>query len=163
MKRLPARRTTVSLDKPRLSSPIFPSITHSHRTPSFTAPFPNTSDGTETCRSASVLLSSYYFCPSVICCCLSARTPALCHFLSSSSFPPLLAFLFSTALSSPSLTSSLSSSPFCPLHLVSLSSQQLLLCQNGAKFNTSVDGKKKALLCPSAPQLLFYLFISYNW
>lgn len=37
MKRRGAQRTSVSLDKSRLSSPIFPSITHSHRTPSFMA------------------------------------------------------------------------------------------------------------------------------
>lgn len=40
MKRCRAWHTTVSLDKLRLSSPIFPYITHSHWTPSLTAHSP---------------------------------------------------------------------------------------------------------------------------
>ena len=162
MKRRGARRTTVSLDKQRLSSPISPSITHPRWTPSFTAHSPThpTGDGEAGGRpacSAFFLIIIFFFYS------LSFHFPPHSRLLSFSVphlllFPPPLA-----SLSLPlSLSHYLSLLPcfLFPLHLGSLSSQQLLLCQNEAKFNTSVDGEEKAVLCPSAPQL-FSFFSSF--
>lgn len=132
--------------------------------PLFYDPFPNTSDrgwrGWWKARRTPCLHDFLLIIfSSVIRLSLSLHALAFCHFLSyTSPFPPTTCLPSSSPVLSPSLTLSPSCVPFTPLHLISLSSPQLLLCQNGAKFNTSVDGEEKAVLCPSAPQLLFFLF-----
>lgn len=98
------------------------------------------------------------------------KTPwSVFHFHSSLrllSFSVLYLFFFSTTflhffptVLSLSHTLSLCCFLFTPLHLISLSYQQLLLCQNEAKFNTSTHGEEIAVFCPSAPTAFLHLFI----
>lgn len=151
MKRRRARHTTVSLDKPRLSSPIFPSITHSHWTPFFTAHSP-----THPTRWRGQFNTWHRLCTTFLLIIIFACMVSIAFMLHS--FSVLLLF-FWCLLSSVSLKSSPSFS-FAPLHLIPLSSQQLLLCQNGAKFNTSVDGKEKAVLAHLPHS--FFFFAKYD-
>lgn len=152
MKRRGAWRTSVSLDKPRLSSPIFPSITHSHWTPSFTAHSPIHPTGwrgrCQTWHSLCTAFLLIFFSRHGLSVPFAPSTAFLC-FRSTSSFYLLLSRLSFLNYLSPLF-------PFSPFYLLCLSPQQLLLCQIGAKFNTSVDGKEKAALCPSAPPLLSF-------
>lgn len=144
--------------------PLYHSLT---RNPVFNSSIPNTSDSgrrdcQRTCHSHCCSPHFYFFIITIFNCFIFflLYQPFFCLPGLLFSIPPLfLHFLAPSLFWSHSHYLSFAFPSF-PSSLISLSSQQLLLCQNGAKFNTSVDGEEKAAPCHLPHSLVFKIKFS---